>query len=268
MRADHKTLKASTKSGNHIGLNKANNPLKVSITGIDGSGKSTTLGMVVEHLKHDNRIVKASNPPIYSVVGGEREYHYRRAIRTMNLLRELADQTHNRVYASAVNAAYVLLQGRIIEPTLTHKVNPTIVLGDRDLLIDPAVYAIYYSPQLAQKPLGGRIDFLKRLTGSPHRDIIFFLSVSPEEAMRRLNERTTKGDADLNQDGGSKHRYMHENSYHLTRLHIEYQVALEEIQRRSKTEVVHIDTSGTLQADVALLITGEIRKRQREGRHN
>lgn len=235
-------------------------PLKVSITGIDGAGKSTTLAMVVDDLKQDNRIAKATNRPVYSVIEGKKEYHYRRLIGLIDLLHGVADRTQNPNYVCAINAMHVVLQGRVIEPTLIHRVQPTLVLGARDLLVDPAVYAVCYSPRLAGKKMSDRIAFLERLTGTPYRDLVFFLTVPPEEAVSRIERRIVSENASLDKIERPKWRHMHENPQQLSLLQCEYYHALEELQRRSSVKIIPIDTSTMNQEEVATLIANEIRK--------
>lgn len=240
-----------------------NGPLKVAITGIDGSGKSTTLGMVVDDLKQDNRIAKATNRPVYSVINGQKEYHYRALIGFIDRLHGLADQSRNPNLVFAVNTVHVMLQGRLIEPTLMHRVRPTLVLGARDLLVDPAVYAVCYSPPLARKNMSDRVSFLKRLTGAPYRDIIFFLTVPPEEAVARIEGRIRAENESIEPIERPKWRHMHENPQQLALLQREYSVALAEIQKRSGAEVIPINTSGVEQVNIASLIVNVIRERQR-----
>lgn len=237
-------------------------PLKVAITGIDGSGKSTALAMLVDNLKQDNRIVKATNHPVYSVVNGEKEYHYRRLIGLVDMLHGLADQSHNPNFVCTVNALHVILQGRVIEPTLIQRIQPTIVLGARDLLVDPAVYSVCYSPRLAHKDMPERMDFIERLTGAPYRDLIFFLTVPPEEAVARIERRIKVEEESSDKVERPKWRHMHENPSQLDLLQHEYFKALNEIQKRSAIEVVQIDTSTMIQSEVASLIASIIRKRQ------
>ncbi len=245
---------------------EANKPVRASITGIDGAGKSTTLALVVDDLKQDNRIVKATNRPVYSVVGGTKEYHYRRLIGLIDMLHGFADQTHNPNYVCAVNAAHVVLQGRIIEPTLERRIKPTIVLGARDLMIDPAVYAVCYSPRLARKNMSDRISFIEQLTGAQYRDVIFFLTVPPEEAVSRIEGRIEAENASLAGVERPKWRHMHENPRQLNLLQHEYYDALDEVKKRSGVDIVTIDTLTLDQTEVALLICNEIRKRQNMGK--
>lgn len=235
--------------------------LKVAVTGIDGSGKSTTIQSIVDDLGTDNRIIHTASRPTYSLVEGKKQLHFRHLIGLIDKMHGFADNSQNPDLVCAVNAAHVMLQGRVIEPSLIERIKPTLVLGARDLLIDPSVYAVFYSPRLAAKSMAERIDLLSNLTGTSVRDVIFFLTVPPEEAVVRIDSRMEKEKIGASLTGREKWRHMHENAADLEKLQREYYVALDEIHRRSHVEIVEIDTSQMTQSEVGDLIKSKIRER-------
>ena len=203
-------------------MNKENlNPLKVSITGIDGAGKSTVTGIVVTTLGQDNRVARISRPA-YSIVEGYKQNHYQRLLNVVDSLHEIADRTCNKRCVLCANVLNVLLQGRIIEPGLIRRIKPDIVIGSRDYLIDPAVYAIFYSPLLAKKNMDDRITHIQRMTGIYFRDIIFFLTVPPDEAVSRIEKRIALERANSTKPERKKWRHMHEQTHHLSLLQPQY----------------------------------------------
>lgn len=237
--------------------------LKVAITGIDGSGKSTTIADIVGDLALDNTIVHSASRPVFSVVEGEKRLHFTHLLGLIDKLHGYADGSRNPNLVCAVNAAHVILQGRVIEPSLIKQIQPTLVLGARDLLIDPSVYAVFYSPRLAAKSMPQRIDTLANLTGASVRDIVFFLTVPPEEAVRRIEARMElEQKKNASTTGRIKWKHMHENEVDLERLQREYYSALDEIHRRTHVDIVEINTSQMNQSEVGDLIKAKIRSHQ------
>lgn len=236
-------------------------PFRTVITGIDGAGKSTTAGFVVENLKDECRIVKPGpSRPVYSVVDGEKRYHYQRLIKTIDLLHSLADRSENPELVGVVNAINVTVNGRIIEPTLVRRLQPELVLGARDYYVDPAVYALVYKRTLAKKPMKERIEFLQKVTRVEFRDVIFFLTVPPDEAVERIEERIEREKSNPNASEREKWRHMHEEPETLTLLQHEYYAALKEVQKQAPIQVFEIDTSNFPQTQVVDLITNTIRQ--------
>jgi len=220
-----------------------------------------TIASIINDLAVDNRIVNAPSRPVFSVVEGKRQEHFRCLIGLIDKLHGFADKSQNPNLVCAVNAAHVILQGRIIEPSLIQRIQPTLVLGARDLLVDPAVYAVFYSPRLAAKSMSERIDFLSNLTGATTRDTIFFLTVTPQEAVRRIEARMEKEKNSLAGVGRAKWRHLHENPIALERLQREYYAAFDEIHRREHIDVFEIDTSQMTQSEVGDFIKAKIRAR-------
>lgn len=239
----------------------AESPLRAVITGIDGAGKSTTAGIIAKQMGKEYILVKPGpSRPVYTIVGGKKQYHYHRIIGLIDRLHGFADKTKNPGFIGAVNTINVYLNGRVIEPSLVQRFQPELVLGARDFYIDPAVYSVVYQPYLASKPMGERIDFLKTVIGAPFRDIVFFLTLSPEEAIERIKRRIAKERITPGAGEREKWRHLHENPETLTRLQTEYYDALRAIQSRSPVKIYEINTSGIPQIRVADFIATIIRE--------
>lgn len=236
-------------------------PLRAVITGVDGAGKSTTASIIAQRMGQEYRLVKPGpSRPVYTIVSGEKQYHYQRIIDSIDRLHLIADKTRKPEFIGAVNAVNVILNGRVIEPSLVRRFQPELVLGARDFYIDPAVYSIVYQPHLACKPMNKRMDFLKSVTGAPFRDIVFFLTVPPEEAVERIERRIAKERANPGASEREKWRHLHENPQTLARLQREYYDALGTIQTKSPVKIFEINTSGMPQENVADLIATTIRE--------
>lgn len=226
-------------------------PLSVSITGIDGAGKSTTTDTVAEDIGRQERVVKLFRPA-YSIIEGRRELHFQRLIGLIDALHTRADASQDRRMVLTANAIHVVMQGRVIEPILTEKLRPTIILGARDFHIDPAVYAIFYSPALQRKPIEKRLKRMRVITGQEYRNIIFFLTVSPEEAVNRIEKRIEIEREALTPVERKKWRHMHEHPQQLERLQGEYRTAFDAMERSSpSTRIIEINTMLYSQAEVS-----------------
>lgn len=233
-------------------------PLKVSITGIDGAGKSTVTDLTALSLGQDSRIARISRPT-YSIVRGQKTMHYEKLLRGVDRLHAIADQMEDITLICGVNALNVVLQGRVIEPGLIRKIRPNLVLGSRDYLIDPSVYAIFYTRRFSRRDMESRLSRLQIISGLDFRDVIFFLTVPPDEAVARIDRRISLEKSDPTKPLREKWRHMHEKSEHLGRLQCEYNEALEVARKRSGTQIIEIDTTRHTQDETASLITDKLK---------
>lgn len=237
-------------------------PLRVAVTGIDGAGKSTAVDSVSSYLGVQGRILKGTNRPVYSVIEGNKQYHYRKLLQLVDKIHGYADESGSRNFVCAVNTFNILLQARHIEPTLTQKLEPDLILGARDVIIDPSVYAIFYSGQLSKRAMPERVNLLKRMTGAPYRDIIFFLTLPPELAVDRIDERL-KAQIEVAPTDRPKWAHMHENADALRNLQREYYDALQQIQQRSCTQIFEVATEDFSKDNVAEIINDILKARLR-----
>ena len=229
-------------------------PLTTSITGIDGAGKSTVSEIVTAQLAPDIRIAKISRP-VYAMLNGQRKARYSRLMSTVDRFHSFADERRSKSLSLAANALDVIAQGRLIEPRMITKDAPDIVLGTRDYLIDPAVYATFYSGVLSRRTTEERIALFQKITGSSVRDIIFFLTVPPDEAVSRINRRIDSEAEGSSSSSRLKWRHMHEEAKHLEELQKEYFQALRVMRKIGNPEIHEIDTSQYTRGQVADLIT-------------
>jgi len=238
--------------------NERFNPLKISITGIDGAGKSTVTGLAASELGLDQAVARISRPA-YSIVDGHKKDRYQRLLRTIDRLHGIADRTENPRYVLCANALNVVLQGRVVEPGLIRKIQPDIVIGSRDYLIDPSVYAIFYSKSLRRKNMDERISIMQQISGMDFRDIIFLLTVPPDEAVARIEKRIELEKKDPMRPEREKWRHMHEQPEYLEMLQYEYKDALGVVRRRSDAKIFELDTSKLGQEEVTGYVVSTVR---------
>lgn len=237
--------------------------LTASITGIDGAGKSTVSELVTETLSKDVQIAKLSRP-VYSVKGGVKTAEYTKCMAVVDRIHEFADKRENRQLSLAANALDVILQGRVIEPGLRKKVNPDIVLGTRDYLIDPSVYSIFYAGFLGKKPPEERLEVFQKITGSRVRDIVFFLTVPPNEAVERIEKRMAEEREKSENVMREKWRHIHEQPHYLDQLQQEYYSVLKVVPQKGPVKIYEIDTTTKNKEQVADYISLTLREHLRK----
>lgn len=239
----------------------------VSITGIDGAGKSSVSQDVAKELGQDFRIAKVSRPT-YSIVEGEKRIHFQELIGKIDQFHAIADRARSKCLSVTANAINIVLQGRVIEPSLIQSMQPELVLGTRDLLIDPSVYAVFYSPLLGRQDMNKRISFFQKITGAQVRDAIFFLTVPPDEAVSRINKRIAAESITSQTPDRLKWRHMHEQADHLDVLQREYYSALDVMRQQGDPQIFELDTSYLSQAEVGNFISQTLHESLLERRNS
>lgn len=215
------------------GAETAETPItRVSITGIDGSGKDTVAGMALTTLSHEFPVVKIGRPA-YSLVDGDAMQMFSKTTRAFDFAHRQADRFGSSGGIVATNAINVVTQARFIEPLAAHvEPRPAVLASSRDPRIDPAVYMSYYSPDVAaHMTMADRIRHMQRLT-AVQRDLIVLLRVSPALAVERIDARIAAEQAAREETGErsaslrDKWRHKHENAADLGGLQLAYTEAV------------------------------------------
>jgi len=235
----------------------------MAITGPDGSGKSTTARMVALRLGEDFRVVQPGpSRPVYAVLNRRIEYPFQRLIHLIHRLHALADRTRLRFVVGAVNTLNVLVCARVIEPSMVQRFAPDLVLSGRDFRVDPCVYSSVYLPAFAELSLRTRLEWLGRLTGVAFNDVVFFLTVPPGEAIRRIDARIVAERSDprsIAETRSWRWRHIHEDPQTLAFLQREFFRAFDVLQGQWPVHVYEIDTSDLPQAEVVEFIVTTVR---------
>ncbi len=230
-------------------------PLTASITGIDGTGKNTALQAAVNRLSPRYAIGTLGKPS--STIRFEREReHYKRLTTFSNALHKTANENGLKPLSTLASALDVITQGRIVEPGLQRK-RLDLIAGSRDYIIDPAVYSIFYAGVLGSRTPNQRLGFFRNVSGMHLRDVIFQLTVDPDEAVQRIFKREKE------QSGGNTNmrtpgRYMHEERGHLEKLQKEYPVILAEVKRQGVKNIYTVNTSTLSEPQVADAVTATL----------
>lgn len=230
----HSDLRASQAVHTMSPGTRKDSPFRVSVVGIDGSGKGSVTDTIAEGFGQERRVARIGLPT-YTIVEGQRSEPYRRVLGAIDRLQSLP--------GGVDIALNVLLQGRVVEPGLVRSMMPELLIGSRDYVIDPSVYATLYSPTLSKRPMGLRMDVMQRITGLSPRNAIFFLSVPPEVAVERLERRLAAQKAGVYIPGDRRQRDKHENVHDLKTVRREYHEALNVVTKHSSTQVFEIDAT-------------------------
>lgn len=233
------------------------------ITGPDGAGKSTTARAVALQLGRDYRVVQPGpSRPVYAVVDREMKYPFQTMMKFIHWLHRVADETRKPALVGAVNVLNVLFCTRVVSPFFIRRFKPDVILAARDAWVDPSVYSSIYVPLFAKQSLERRIQQMKWITGVPSSHIIFFLTVSPEEAIRRINARIHAEKTNpemIARTRSSRWRHIHEDPETLHYLQNEFFNAFRILQQRYPVQVREINSSAMPQSQVVDSIAGTIR---------
>jgi len=173
----------------------ANNVLRVSVTGIDGVGKDTSVRLALQKVAASGiaPIVKVMRPMYVVNADGQETQIYKPYKNFTDTIHGFADKTRQRHVILGINALNVVSQSRLIEPIALRTFSDAKVLvSSRDMRVDPAVYSEFYSPALAHGvSMETRLRVAQLVTGI-NRDLIIRLVVDPEIAVKRIDERIAR----------------------------------------------------------------------------
>lgn len=200
--------------------------VRVSVCGIDGSGKSTSISDVVNNLSANYSVLKVGRPMYYQS-GGTREYLFSRTTAAIDNLHAFFDAFQMRGGILIANAINVLLQP-LLESRLIRKLNPDITIASRDMSICPAVYAPYYFHKSIWLPIKQRMEFFGAIRRGGYPNLVVYLDTDPMIANERISERI-KQEEDASTER-AKWRHLHENPQDLKALRETYQETLPIIQ--------------------------------------
>lgn len=212
-------------------------PFRVSVTGIDGSGKDTiSEGVLARAAQEFPGAVKLGRPA-YRAQNGEISQIYPHTTSGLDRLYEAAGKRGNPLLTAAACALDTVAQSRIMErQVLSGNKKPDVLASSRDPLVDPLVYFDFFAPDCIARAVSPKrqVQALRGLTGI-ERHLIIMLDVEPDAAVERIQAR--------NENQG-KPNDPHENTADLSRLAASYGTAIETLQTVQPTPVAEILTTG------------------------
>jgi thymidylate kinase len=155
---------------------------RISIIGIDGSGKSTTTLRAIYSLSHHIPICRTGRNPFFIW----RENISRCLPKISNFFEGLfkkIDATKKRQWIGLTRLLFVSFQGWL-EPHMIKKYRPELVMGTRCMIIDSAIYSDFYYPWISPRmTIESKLRFVQLYSRLAFRDLYFFLDTPIETAM-------------------------------------------------------------------------------------
>src|SRR5579885_1163218 len=157
---------------------------KISFAGIDGSGKSTCLDLLISKLDSTYSIMKIGTP--YVFFKGERNLIIKHGcFRAVEHYKTTSRQYRFHSVFLIFNFIYKFLVSKYLEVFKRGE----LIMFENDLLLQPLVYMAHHLPmtKIVKKSLRFRI--LSILFGSKSDFSIFYLDTEPEVAIERIHKR-------------------------------------------------------------------------------
>ncbi|HEY9702677.1 MAG TPA: hypothetical protein V6C58_09540 [Allocoleopsis sp.] len=209
---------------------------KISVTGIDGSGKSTSVAKVAEKLSKHHTVGKVGRPAYVCGPEIQKKYVCSNLNKTIDAIHNFSDNIESKLLVAGVSAvsrfAITYIENNISQ------YNPEVTIYSRDKIIDPAVYSTFYFPFTKKWPVNLRINIAKNIQISRICSTIVYLDIDPRLAVERIEKRIEqekKHSSDRN-----KWKHMHENVEELSSLRNYYFEALEHMEKKFNTEIITI----------------------------
>jgi len=169
---------------------------KILFAGIDGSGKSTCLDLLISRLDSKYSTIKIGehrcaktglweNDPHIFFKGEKKLYIKDRFSRIMANIRPISKRYHFYGIFLISNFFYKYLLAKYVE--LFKKCD--LIMCDPDILLHPAVYITYHLPFTGKIKNTVRFHLVRILFGSKRKCSIFYLDTEPETAMKRIQNR-------------------------------------------------------------------------------
>jgi len=233
-------------------------PLRVSLVGIDGSGKSSTTLKAIDLLSGSGVICKPGRDAFAQRLS-DRQYCVPGISNFFERLFRRVDASRRRWLIGATRIAFIAYQ-RWLEPYMVRRYQPALILSTRCMIIGPAIYGDIYWPTLRRVSLRQKIASFRRFSGLPFRDLHVFLRTPAAVALERIHRRIV-------QTPGSEQQpreywlHLHESEEILTKLGDRFAEALAIARTISAFDVVEVETAFRDEVAVAHAIANEIRGR-------
>jgi len=228
--------------------------LRISIIGIDGSGKSSTTLMAIYSLSHQFPICKTGRAP-FSIWKENISYCLPRPAKFFEDLFKRVDTTKKRQRIGMTRIFFVLFQGWL-EPYMIKRYHPLGVTTIRCMIIDSAIYSDSYYPWISRKmSVEGKLRLVRQYSRPPFRDLYFFLVTPIQMAMERIYRRTLDDHPEISY-GRDYWLHLHEHEESFQTLDRKFRETLQVAQRMKSFKIVEIDTAKRNEEEVAQLISG------------
>jgi len=227
-------------------------PQRISVIGIDGSGKSTTVLRAIHSLSHQVVICKTGRSPFF-IRKGEISPCLPRAADFFESLFRRVDATKKRWWIGLTRLLFVLFQGWL-EPYMIKKYQPELLMGTRCMVIDSAIYGDFYYPWISRRmATESKLTSARLCSRLPFRDLYFFLDTPIEAAMERIYRRISDDHPEITY-GREYWLHLHEHEESLRFLNQKFRETLPRAQAKASFKIVEIDTVKRNEEQVSTLI--------------
>lgn len=228
-------------------------PFRISVIGIDGSGKSTTTLRAIHSLSHQFQICKTGRNPFFTKEGNLFSCLPKIASFFENLFKKV-DQTKKRSWIGLTRLLFVFFQGWL-EPYMIQKYHPELIMTTRCMIIDSAIYSDFYYPRISQTmTIETKLKLARIYSRLPFRNLYFFLDTPIKSAMERIYKRISDDHPDTTY-GRDYWLHLHEHEEALQLLDRKFRQTLEVAQKQGAFNIVEISTSKRPEQEVASLIS-------------
>lgn len=227
-------------------------PLRISVIGIDGSGKSTTTLKAIYALSHRFLACKTGRGsffiwrgnivPCLPGTGNFFEGLFKRV-----------DATKKGQWIGLTRLLFVFFQGWL-EPYMIKRYHPELVIGTRCMIIDSSIYSDFYYPWISRRmTIESKLRFAKLYCRLPFRDLYFFLNTPIGAAIERIYKRILDEHPKITY-GRDYWLHLHEHEGSLRFLDQKFRETLQIAQVQVPFKLVEIDTAKQSEDDVSKLI--------------
>jgi len=213
---------------------------ELSITGIDGCGKSTSISNLIdkESQNYDAIAMVGKSSYIDGQKFDNRKYLFKNVSAAMDLGHCIGTYLKSRFLVSGVNAVNGLVC-TAINLQIRKKYNPDIIIYGRDLILDPAVYLPIYHPSTKNISMEKRLNFFSKIFKTNVPSNLVYLFLDPQIALERIDARIREHNSKPGNIECWKH--LHETKQGLSFLAEEFEKGLFEL-RKNGTKILRIDT--------------------------
>jgi thymidylate kinase len=228
-------------------------PFRISVIGIDGSGKSSTTLKAIYSLSHHISICKTGRNP-FSIWAGSISPCLPKMAECFERLFKRIDATKKRQWIGLTRLLFVFFQGWL-EPYMINKYRPGLVMTTRCMIIDSAIYSGFYYPWISQRiAIENKLRLAQQYSRLPFRDLYFFLDTPIETAMERIYKRISDDHPEIT-FGRDYWLHLHEHEESLRELDRKFRETLMIAQRMALFKVVEIDTAKHGEEEVSNFIS-------------
>jgi thymidylate kinase len=229
------------------------NPLRISIIGIDGSGKSSTTSRAIRSLSTHFPICKTGRNPFF-IWKDQLSYFLPRVAHFFEVLFKRVDATKKRQWIGLTRLLFVSFQGWL-EPYMIRRYHPVLIMTTRCMVLDSAIYSGFYYPFLSQKmTMETKLKLAQLYSRLPLRDLYFLLDTPIHVAMERIYKRIADDHPAISY-GRDYWLHLHENEGSLKFLNRKFRETLQIAQGMTPFKIVEIDTAERGEDRVAQIIS-------------